>query len=259
MNEVQFQDYFSRASADYARFRPTYPPSLFELVARFAPALDCVWDCATGTGQAAVGLSRHFRNVIATDASREQIAHATPVANVRYFVAPAEATTIEAQSVDAVTVAQALQWFDRARFYAEVRRVSKQGAILAAWSYTGLGLSFSPGVDAVMQELSALLMDHWPPAYDELKRSLHNHDEYFSALGFPFEALPTPPVDLVVQWNLRELLGTLATASATQRCAAAGGESELNALFKRLADAWGDPEQSKTGVEPLAVRIGRVV
>jgi len=66
MKSARFQDYFSRVSVSYARFRPTYPSGLFADVARHAPALDCAWDCATGSGQAALGLSRHFREVIAT-------------------------------------------------------------------------------------------------------------------------------------------------------------------------------------------------
>src|SRR5215216_4084149 len=110
MNSTQFQDYFSRVSANYARYRPTYPPALFELLASYAPALDCAWDCATGSGQAAVGLSRHFRKVIATDASEEQVQQAAPVVNVEYRVAPAEASGLERATIDAVTVAQALQW-----------------------------------------------------------------------------------------------------------------------------------------------------
>ena len=36
------------------------------------------WDAGTGSGQAACGLAEHFAEVVATDASAEQIAHATP-------------------------------------------------------------------------------------------------------------------------------------------------------------------------------------
>jgi ubiquinone/menaquinone biosynthesis C-methylase UbiE len=166
MNAGRFQDHFSRVSASYARFRPTYPPGLFDVVAHYAPALDRAWDCATGSGQAAVGLSRHFRKVVATDASPEQIAHATPVANVEYRLAPAEASGLEASTVNAVTVAQALQWFDRDQFYAEVRRVCTPGAILAVWHYAGR-FSFSPHIDTVTNQLHELLSDYCPAVYDD--------------------------------------------------------------------------------------------
>jgi ubiquinone/menaquinone biosynthesis C-methylase UbiE len=199
VNRIEFQDYFSRLSADYARFRPTYPPRLFELVADYAPSRDCAWDCGTGSGQAAAGLSSHFRRVIATDASSQQIEHAIQLANVDYRVAPAEASGLEEGSVDAVTVAQALQWFDRDRFYAEVRRDCRSGGILAVWSYYGLSLSFSAPVDAVMRELDDFLMNYWPPAYDEIKSSFRDHDAYFSALGFP--SRPCRHRRLSSSWN----------------------------------------------------------
>jgi ubiquinone/menaquinone biosynthesis C-methylase UbiE len=101
-----FNDYFSNVSADYARYRPTYPQALFDVIAEHAPAHDLAWDCATGSGQAAVGLSRRFRKVVATDASDQQLSHATPVENVEYRVARAEDSGIQSASVNAVTVAQ---------------------------------------------------------------------------------------------------------------------------------------------------------
>jgi ubiquinone/menaquinone biosynthesis C-methylase UbiE len=258
MNSVQFQDYFSSVSANYARFRPTYPTGLFEVVARYAPALDCAWDCATGSGQAALGLSRHFRKVVATDASPEQVQHATLVTNVEYRVALAEDSGIETATVNAVAVAQALHWFNRDQFYSEVRRVCTPGAILAVWFYNGLDLSFSPQVDEVMHRLDKLLMDYWPPVYDELKKSFHHKEELFSLLSFPFEPLPTPSIELAVHWDLGELLGALSTSSAGQRCVAMGDQAQLMHLFEDLSVAWGDPAEKKTGVESLALRIGRV-
>jgi hypothetical protein len=37
MTGQHFQDYFSRVSASYARFRPTYPGGLFDTVAQKPP------------------------------------------------------------------------------------------------------------------------------------------------------------------------------------------------------------------------------
>ncbi|HEX2170692.1 MAG TPA: hypothetical protein VHF65_10385 [Nitrososphaera sp.] len=44
------------------------------------------WDCATGNGQAAVILSEYFDQLIASDASKEQIKNAQPRKNIRYEV-----------------------------------------------------------------------------------------------------------------------------------------------------------------------------
>ena len=50
-------------------------------------------------------------------------------------MAPADKVPIDDGTVDLVTVAQALHWFDVSSFYPEVRRVAKPGGILAVWCY----------------------------------------------------------------------------------------------------------------------------
>src|SRR6185295_15730460 len=109
-----FPDHFSRQAERYARYRPDYPSRLFEYIAGLAPARGRAWDCATGNGQAAAGLARRFAAVVATDASAGQVRRAARRANVRYAVATAEQAPLADRSMDAVTVAQALHWFDRA-------------------------------------------------------------------------------------------------------------------------------------------------
>src|SRR5205823_14795537 len=118
-------------AGEYRRFRPTYPPRLFEVLADWSPALRLAWDCGTGNGQAALALAEWFERVIATDRSPEQIAQATPHPGIDYRVAPAEDSGLADSSVDLVTVAQAVHWFDLHRFYAEVRRVARPRALIA--------------------------------------------------------------------------------------------------------------------------------
>src|SRR5688500_17552082 len=106
MTSPGFKDYFSASAAEYAAFRPRYPEALFEFVASLPARRRTAWDCATGNGQAAIPLAKRFDRVIATDASAEQIAHAERGARVGYRVALADASGIEAGSVDLVTVAR---------------------------------------------------------------------------------------------------------------------------------------------------------
>jgi len=132
------KDHFSSASGRYAAYRPDYPAALFAWLADQCVERDTAWDCATGSGQAALGLAPHFSRVIATDASAEQIRHAEIHPAIAYRVAPAEASGLADRSVDLVTVAQAAHWFDLPRFYAEVTRVLKRGGYspcgaTAAW------------------------------------------------------------------------------------------------------------------------------
>lgn len=78
----EFRDHFSQQATTYATYRPGYPDALFTWLATLTPGRSCVWDCATGNGQAAVSLAHHFERVIATDGSAAQIAAATPFAQV---------------------------------------------------------------------------------------------------------------------------------------------------------------------------------
>jgi hypothetical protein len=52
-----FTDHFGSVAGAYAHYRPTYPAPLFAWLAAVAPARQRAWDCATGTGQAAVALA----------------------------------------------------------------------------------------------------------------------------------------------------------------------------------------------------------
>src|SRR5688500_8320225 len=162
MTSPGFKDYFSASAAEYAAFRPRYPEALFEFVASLPARRRTAWDCATGNGQAAIPLAKRFDRVIATDASAEQIAHAERGARVGYRVALADASGIEAGSVDLVTVAQALHWLPLDAFFAEVRRVLAPGGALAIWCYARL--SIAPDIDQVIERYYAgTLAPYWSP------------------------------------------------------------------------------------------------
>ena len=129
------KDNFSTNSADYAKYRPRYPDELLEFILRFVTCKSQAWDCATGNGQTAAVLARHFEKVYATDISFSQLNNAVKVSNIKYIVEASEQTSIPDNSIDLVTVSQALHWFNIDKFYAEVRRVSKPTGIIAVWTY----------------------------------------------------------------------------------------------------------------------------
>ena len=108
---------YSRVAESYSMARPGYPDELFKWLASLVERRDVAWDTATGSGQAAVSLARHFRRVIATDISEEQIRHARAHPRIEYRAASAEASGLPDNSVDLVVSAAALHWFDLERFY----------------------------------------------------------------------------------------------------------------------------------------------
>lgn len=247
---MTFADHFSGVSAAYATFRPRYPDALFEFLAREAPARSEAWDAGTGSGQAAVGLARYFRHVTATDASGAQIERATPHANIEYRVGPAETSGLNAASVDLVTAAQALHWFDRPRFWAEARRVLRARGVIAVWTYHLLAIS--PQIDAMMRRFySEVVGPYWAP-----ERRLV--EERYRSIEFPFAEFAAPDFEIEQQLSLHDVAGYIRTWSATRAFIQRHGRDPVDDLVPELARAWGRPEQSRPARWPVAMRVGRV-
>lgn len=244
-----FKDHFSAHAADYSKHRPHYPAELFAFLAALGPGRETAWDCATGNGQAAVDLARHFRRVIATDASAVQIANAVAHERVLYCVSAAESAAFGDAGVDLVTVAQALHWFELPLFYAEVRRVLRPRGILAVWAYNLL--TVAPAIDAVVNRFYRETVGPcWPP-----ERRLLEDD--YRTVPFPFREQTVPTFVMTAAWTLDDLLGYVATWSATQRYRATRHVDPLVPLARELAPLWGDASASRTITWPVALRVGR--
>lgn len=245
-----FKDHFSGHAADYAAYRPGYPPELFDFLITLPAARRTAWDCATGNGQAALGIADHFEKVIATDASPQQLAHAHPHPQVEYRVAPAEQPGLEDGSIDLVTVAQGLHWFDFDRFYAEVRRVLAPGGALAVWTYNLARVT--PEISAVIdrlahQEISAW----WPPE----RRWV---DEEYRTIPFPFTEVEAPFFELVTDWPLERLVLYMRTWSCCQRFLKETGRDPIEIVREDLEAAWGDPQAERRVSWPVFLRAGRL-
>jgi SAM-dependent methyltransferase len=245
-----FVDAFSDAASQYAGARPAYPAALFDAFARAAPNRGLAWDCGTGNGQAAVALAARFDSVVATDASAEQIAHASLHDRVRYTVAPAEDSGLEAGSVSLISVAQAAHWFDLARFYAEVRRVAAPGAVITLYGYDWFYLT--PELDALAEQwLLQPVRKHWSPN----NRLLWDG---YRTIAFPFEEFERLRLAIHLTWTLEDMFAYYQTWSSVRRKLAADGDAFLDDARDAFGQAWGDPGRPRHAVMPLHVRWGRV-
>jgi SAM-dependent methyltransferase len=244
-----FKDYFSRLAATYAAYRPVQPPALLDWVVSLAPRRAVAWDCATGNGQAAHDLAARFDHVVATDASAAQIALATPHPRVEYRVAAAESSGIAAGTIDLVTVAQAIHWFDIDAFHREVRRVLAPGGALAVWSYMHPHID-DPDVDAIFRRFSLeALGPYWPP-----ERRLIT--DGYRTIPFPFDEVEPPPFALAMHWTLDELAGYLRSWSATSRYVAMHDRDPVASFEAEVRDAWGGPDARHTVHWQYAIRAG---
>ncbi len=248
--DVPFHDHFSGVSSGYAAFRPRYPAALFERLAGLAPGRGNAWDVGTGSGQAARGLAEHFAQVWATDASAAQLAAAPPHPRVHYRVARAEASGLPDHAIDLVTVAQALHWFERTEFYAEVRRVLRPKGVLAAWCYDLMHVT--PEVDAVIHAFyTETIGVYWPP-----ERALV--EARYETLDFPFDRIEVTPVNMDAEMDLAELAGYMRTWSAVTRFREANGQDPVTDVIETLKPVWGAVETRRRVRWPLAILAGRV-
>jgi SAM-dependent methyltransferase len=247
---VTFADHFSGVAAAYAAFRPRYPDALFEFLAHAARAHDDAWDAGTGSGQAAVGLAGHFRHVIATDASSSQIEHATPHARISYRVGSAEASGLADASVDLVTAAQALHWFDRPRFWAEARRVLRARGVIAVWTY--VLFEIAPPIDAIVRRFYIdVVGPFWPP-----ERRIT--EERYQTIEFPFAEFTAPNFVIEQSVTLDDVAGYIRTWSAAREFVKHHHMDPVDALVGELSHVWGSPQQTRLARWPVTMRIGRV-
>jgi SAM-dependent methyltransferase len=242
-----FRDYFGGAARSYASYRPHYPAALFDWLCSVTVGRERAWDCGTGSGQAAVALADRFAEVVASDPSSAQLANAASAPGLSYVAMTAEQVALRAHCADLVTVAQALHWFDRPRFFAEVDRVLRPGGTLAVWSY-GL-LAVDPSVDRHVHHLyHDVLGPHWPS-----ERSLV--DSGYAGIALPYAELASPEIAMEAEWSLAEFGGYLSSWSAVGRYRARVGTDPLPAFLHDVADAWGTTTHRVRW--PLIVRVGR--
>ncbi|MBU4555629.1 MAG: class I SAM-dependent methyltransferase [Actinobacteria bacterium] len=245
-----FVDRFATISRDYATFRPAYPTALFDWLATIAPERSIAWDCGTGSGQAAVALAEYFERVVATDASESQLSSALSHPAVEYRIAAAEVSGLADSSVDLITVAQALHWFDVEDFFTECERVLTPGGVLAVWSYGPLRMT-GKTVDRVVQDYYHNIVGHfWP-----MERALV--DSGYATITLPFQSIDSPAFEMEEWWKLDELLGYLGTWSATTAYREAVEQDPLELIENRMLRAWRNPEGERQVVWPLTVLAGR--
>lgn len=247
---MSFKDYFSAQSKEYSLYRPKYPAELFEYLSSIAPEHELAWDCATGNGQAAVGLVPFFKKIIATDASPKQLEYAISEPAITYKRALAEESGLPSESVDLLTVATAIHWIDTERFYPEVRRILKPRGVIAVWLYDHCRIE--ENIDLISIEYSENTVgQYWP---------IENRKawDFEKSVDFPFEKISAPEFLLKVNWDLNEYLKYLHTWSSTQNYIAKTGKDPIEDLRKKLKDTWKNENEKKEVTWKLVMKVGRV-
>jgi len=244
---MEKKDLFSSTAKEYAVFRPTYPKELYEFIYKHVAHFDMAWDCGTGNGQVARDLSKRFNKIVATDISAKQIENAYTSSNISYLIA-AEEIDFPEKNFDLITVAQAIHWFDREKFYTEVKRVGKHEARLAVWGY-GL-LSINKDIDPVLQNFYKNNIG----LYWDNERKLI--DEHYDTISFPFEEIHVPEFKLSFEWTLDELGGYLSTWSSVQKFYTIHKINPVEGFIEKIRPSWNSDRMTITF--PLFLRLGKV-
>jgi SAM-dependent methyltransferase len=243
-------DRFSTQSAQYARYRISYPPALYDWLLPQVPGRTHAWDCATGNGQVAAVLAQYFEAVEATDLSASQLRQAPALPNVQYQVSPAEHSPFAVASFDVITVGQAVHWFDEPAWHREARRVLRPGGVLAEWGYQLCRLE-TPELNQVLDEFHDVTS---APYWDANRRHIENE---YALIPFPFAGVQHAHFTVEKQWTVADMLNYLRTWSATANYARQHPGADMVALVAaELTRLWGP--QARRVVFPVFARAGRV-
>ena len=127
---------FTGRAKSYAASRPSYPASAIDYILSLAPKNAVFADIGAGTGKLTELIAQREVEVFAVEPNGDMLEQLTKTCedfpNVKIVSAPAEATTLADNSVDVITVAQALHWFEPADFIAECKRIGKPNWILVS-------------------------------------------------------------------------------------------------------------------------------
>ncbi|MEO6739799.1 MAG: class I SAM-dependent methyltransferase [Chthoniobacteraceae bacterium] len=140
------QQRFSDRVENYVRYRPGYPLELLDVLREHAGlrADIRVADIGSGTGISSRLLLDAECEVFAVEpnAPMREAAEKLSGGNPRFHsvAAPAEATTLAAESVDLIFSAQAFHWFDRERARVEFSRILRpRGCVVLVWNVRQTG------------------------------------------------------------------------------------------------------------------------
>lgn len=255
---------FLKQAKQYSKTRPGYPQQLFDFIASKTPTHDVVWDVGTGSGQAAVSLASIYKSVIGTDTSNTQLEFAPKLPNIRYECTSATISMSELEqkigkesSIDLVTVAQALHWFDNDTFYNQVKYILKKpNGIIAAWCYT------IPEIDDQFDPIFHKFYKESNPYWDALRGLV---DDKYTSIKFPFGPVDgcdhTGPFEFrsTKLMSLDEFFMYIKSWSAYQTAKEKGVELLNENVVNEFTKAWNEDENGQKSVTyPVYLRIGKV-
>lgn len=180
---MPFQAQFGNCADEFQRYRPDYPPTLYlRMLGEIAdPDRRCAMDLGAGTGIVTKHLAAHFRQVIAVEPKAgmaAKIAEQFPDVTIRQGTA--EECVQPHQTVDLITIGNALHWMDAERVFRNAHGWLRESGVLAVFDRPLPRAS--PPLDAIT---TGEFRGPWRPYRDpRLRRHLNWQDQTRTAVGF---------------------------------------------------------------------------
>lgn len=208
-------------------------------------------------------VAEHYEQVIATDVSEEQLKHAMRHPRIRYHDTPLSISEEELvsliggeNSVDLVTGAQAVHWFDLPKFYSIITRIlRKPGGIIAVWCYKSFAVS--PEFDHVMKQFYDTTVPYWKRNVQYLSDGYKELPFPFESVGLGFEGQPLE-LDMPKEVAFEGFLTMLRSFSAVNTALKQGVDLLSEKVVKELENAWGGSKLVRTITYKAFMLVGKV-
>ena len=204
----------------YSRYRPRYPKAVISgitnYVTRVGGSLGLAVDVACGSGQSTFCLKETFQQVVGVDISKAQIEEANSkckaenVDNIEFRVGNGMDLPFENESVDVITIAQALHWLDIDKFFTECKRVLKNKGCLAVYGYGN--------VCVVNEQCNALVSNFYRNSLKGCWHETRYHiDNEYRSIHLPFSNTHRIDITMPYETSLEAFIGYLSTWSGYQK------------------------------------------
>jgi ubiquinone/menaquinone biosynthesis C-methylase UbiE len=203
---------FTTRVENYAKYRPTYPSIIINLLENGCGLTETsvIADVGSGTGILSKIFLRNGNTVLGVEPNEQMRKSAeTLLGSYKQFKSidgTAEATTLQSNSIDIVTAAQAFHWFDLTQARAEFARILKpKGWVVLIWNERRL--NSTPFLRAYEQLLLQYGTDYQKVRHENVTKRIA---DFFAPHRFRLETL-----DNIQSFDFDGLLGRLLSSSYT--------------------------------------------
>ncbi len=170
----------------YSKYRPSYSEKLIDWLYEMTNA-ETVADIGAGTGIFTTALLKKPWSVTAVEPNSDMLSvlKSDLGGKVKTVVASAENTTLDTESVNLITVAQAFHWFDKARFKEECQRIlTPDGHLAIVWNSRCQNDLEEERNKICMKYCDCYRSGHVQTGYDDFDSDTFLRNEYFKSTDF---------------------------------------------------------------------------